>query len=97
VPADRAVSKLAADSGPGDSSGIRSAVSRGSAVGWGSAVAPDEVTVDLDCVVEKDWVGVPGVGMVGEDRTCARVSTKEVRGMYGLPNRLETREAWPWC
>ena len=89
---DRAVLKVRVVSGPGIGPGISSAAS------WGGAVVPDEALVDLACTVEKSWAGEAGVGLVGEDKTCDRVSTKEVRGgIYGLPNRLEIREACPWC
>lgn len=71
---DRAVLKLRAVCGPMDGSGICSAVS------WRSAVVPDEASVGVAWTLEKSWAGELGVGLVGEDSTCARVSTKRVRG-----------------
>lgn len=66
---DRAVSTICA---PRDDPGICSAGS------WRSVVALDEAPASVA------WRGLIGVevGLVGEDRTCARVSTKESCGRY---------------
>jgi hypothetical protein len=63
-----------------------------SAASWRNPVEPDEAPVGVAWTVERGWVGELGVGLVGEDRTCARVSTKDAREIYGLPN-CQTREA----
>ena len=66
---DRAVSTICA---PRDDPGICSTGS------WRSIVAPNEAPFGVA------WRGLVGVevGLVGEDRTCARVRTKESCGRY---------------
>lgn len=60
--------------------GLRDGLGFCGAGSWLSAVAPDEVPVG---VTWRRRVGELGVGLVGEDRTCARrVSSNESCGRY---------------
>jgi hypothetical protein len=83
---DGVVLKPRAVGEPRDGPGICSA-------SWGSPVASGEAPVGA---AWRGWVGEVRVGLVGEDRTCARVSTKELRDIICLPN-CQTQDACSWC